>query len=183
MAEEDPDLLAGDNLDKLRGRGPYSAMSERFRLSEELANARYENNLLVQKCRELQERIDAIKNEVEAKEKINATLTSSFDALRRERDEARWEVCGFHHLTGFLAGDYAISRGWHYFNDERKWPKFPPSVTDFDKFLKAHSEANLKSIERLQEENRQLRELKMQGVVSEPVKATPPRYENLQDLG
>ena len=88
--------LAGDNLDELRGRNRYPAMSERFRLSEELDNARYENNLLVQKCRELQERIDALKHEVDAKEKINSTLTSSFDALRRERDEARWEVCGFH---------------------------------------------------------------------------------------
>ena len=190
MNEEDPDLLAGDNLDRLRGREPYPAMSERFRLTEELENARYENNLLAQKCRELEERIDAIKHEVEAKEKINATLTSSFDALRRERDEARWEVCGFHHLTGFLAGDYAISRGWNYFNDERKWAKFPQSVTDFDKFLKARSEENNKSIERLweenrqlREENRQLREMKMRGVVSEPVKATPPHYDYLEDLG
>ena len=132
--------LAGDNLDELRGRNRYPAMSERFRLSEELDNARYENNLLVQKCRELQERIDALKHEVDAKEKINSTLTSSFDALRRERDEARWEVCGFHHLTGFLAGDYAISRGWNYFNDERKWAKFPPSVKDFDLYLKGQEQ-------------------------------------------
>lgn len=132
MTEEDPDLLAGDNLDGLRGRNPYSPMSERFRLTELLENARYQNNLLAQKCRELE----------------------------KERDEARWEVCGFHHLTGFLAGDYAISRGWNYFNDERKWAKFPQSVTDFDKFLKARSEENNKSIERLWEENRQLRENK-----------------------
>ena len=103
---------------------------------------------------------DEARREVEAKEKINATLTSSFDALRRERDEARWEVCGFHHLTGFLAGDYAISRGWNYFNDERKWAGFPPSVTDFKEFLKAHSDEDRKTIERLREENRQLRENK-----------------------
>lgn len=43
MTEEDPDLLAGDNLDDLCGRNPYPAMSERFRLSEELENARYDN--------------------------------------------------------------------------------------------------------------------------------------------
>jgi hypothetical protein len=58
MTEEDPDLLAGDNLDRLRGREPYSAMSERFRLTEELENARYENNLLAQKCRELEKERD-----------------------------------------------------------------------------------------------------------------------------
>ena len=58
MNEEDPDLLAGDNLDKLRGRGRYSPMSERFRLTELLENARYQNNLLVQKCRELEKERD-----------------------------------------------------------------------------------------------------------------------------
>ena len=161
MTEEDPDLLADDgDHDQSRSRSPFPAMSERFRLTEELENARYQNNLLVQKCRELEERIDAIKYEVEAKEKINATLTSAFGALRRERDEARWEVCGFHHLTGFLAGDYAISRGWNYFNDEGKWAEFPKSVTDFKEFLNAHSEEDRKTIERLREENRQLRENK-----------------------
>jgi len=58
MTEEDPDLLAGENLDRLRGREPYSAMSERFRLTEELENAKYQNNLLVQKCRELEKERD-----------------------------------------------------------------------------------------------------------------------------
>ena len=82
------------------------------RISEELNNARYENNLLVQKCRELQERIDAMKHQVEAKENINSTLTGAFNALRRERDEARREVCVLMQRTGFLRGDYAAERGW-----------------------------------------------------------------------
>ena len=90
-------------------------MSERYRLTEELENARYENNLLAQKCRELEQRIEALQKKVEAVEKINGKLTSALDTLR--------------------------------------------------------------------EENRQLRELKMRGVVSEPVKATPPHYDYLQDLG
>ena len=111
MTEEDPDLLADDgDHDQSRGRSPFPV-----RLTEELENARYENNLLAQKCRELEQRIEALQKKVEAVEKINGKLTSALDTLR--------------------------------------------------------------------EENRQLRELKMQGVVSEPVKATPPRYENLQDLG
>ena len=87
------------------------------RISEELNNARYENNLLVQKCRELQERIDAIKHQVEAKENINSTLTGAFNALRRERDEARREVCVLMQRTGFLRGDYAAERGWDCFKD------------------------------------------------------------------
>ncbi len=60
MTEQDPDLLADDNLDGLRGRNPYPPMSDRFRLTELLENARYQNNLLAQKCRELEkERDDA----------------------------------------------------------------------------------------------------------------------------
>lgn len=131
MTEEDPDLLAGDNLDGLRGRNPYSPMSERFRLTELLENARYQNNLLAQKCRELE----------------------------KERDEARREVCGFHHLTGFLSGDYAISRGWDCYKNY-SGEGFPQSVKDFKEFLKASSEEDLKTIERLREENRKLRENK-----------------------
>jgi hypothetical protein len=98
MTEEDPDLLAGDNLDRLRGRGPYSAMSERFRLTEELENARYENNLLAQKCRELE----------------------------RERDEARQEICiqKCDSLGALIGGspktpqDYAKKRGWDCFKED-----------------------------------------------------------------
>lgn len=101
-------------------------------------------------------------------------------AMREERDEARREVCGFHHLTGFLGGDYAISRGWDCYKNY-SGEGFPQSVKDFKEFLKASSEEDRKTIERLQEENRQLREMKMRGVVSEPVKATPPQYENLED--
>ena len=48
MTEEDPDLLAGDNLDRLRGRN----------LTEELENARYQNNLLTEECRELEKERD-----------------------------------------------------------------------------------------------------------------------------
>ena len=44
MFEEDPDLLAGDNLDRLRGRGPYSAMSERFRLTATTTTTDTETN-------------------------------------------------------------------------------------------------------------------------------------------
>ena len=122
MPEEDPDLLAGDNLDGLRGRNPYSPMSERFRLTELLENARYENNLLVQKCRELQERIDALKHQVEAKENINSTLTGAFNALRRERDEARREACGSDGGTIGEAMLDAEQRGWDCFK-EKGWVK------------------------------------------------------------
>lgn len=94
MTEEDPDILADDgDHDQSRSRSPFPAMSERFRLSEELANAKYQNNLLVQKCRNLEQRVESLNNEVAAKEIINSTLTSMFELLRKERDEARRLYC------------------------------------------------------------------------------------------
>jgi hypothetical protein len=82
---------------------------------------------------------------------------AEINRLVQERDEARWEICGFHHLTGFLAGDYAISRGWNYFNDERKWPKFPQSVADFKEFLRGQDKIFLEEKDRLRKENEELR--------------------------
>jgi hypothetical protein len=75
----------------------------------------------------------------------------------KERDEARWEVCGFHHLTGFLAGDYALSRGWGYLNDEKTRQGFPKSVHDFDAYLKGQDKVLLEIIERLRSDLRNSR--------------------------
>lgn len=75
----------------------------------------------------------------------------------QERDDARWEVCGFHHLTGFLAGDYALSRGWGYLNDEKKWQGFPKSVSDFNEYLKGQDKVLLEIIERLRSDLRNSR--------------------------
>jgi len=37
--------------------------------------------------------------------------------LQAERDEARRDICSMMHMTGFLAGDYADSKGWDCFKD------------------------------------------------------------------
>jgi hypothetical protein len=37
--------------------------------------------------------------------------------LIKERDEARRDICCMMHMTGFLAGDYAHSKGWDCFKD------------------------------------------------------------------
>jgi len=75
----------------------------------------------------------------------------------QERDDARWEVCGFHHLTGFLVGDYALSRGWGYLNDEKKRQGFPKSVSDFNEYLKGQDKVLLEIIERLRSDLRNSR--------------------------
>lgn len=81
MTEEDPDLLAGDNLDRLRGRN----------LTEELENARYQNNLLTEKCRQLE----------------------------KERDEVRREYCESTAESADLwPRDFAKKMGWDCYKDD-----------------------------------------------------------------
>jgi hypothetical protein len=53
--------------------------------------------------------------------------------LREERDEARREVCDIMHMTGFLAGDYAASRGWDCFPDWKH--KVSEDVKNFWKIM------------------------------------------------
>jgi len=84
MTEEDPDLLAGDNLDGLRGRNPYSPMSERFRLTELLETANYQNNLLAQKCRELEKERDEAR-------RMYLASTCSDDEIIHEMKRHKWD--------------------------------------------------------------------------------------------
>ena len=121
MNEEDPDLLAGEALDGLRGREPYPAMSERFRLTELLENAKYQNNLLTEKCRELEARNKSLKEGFEGGCHLCEVVAENSNRVR-ESYIAAWAL-----------------------NEELE-----------------------KKIERLQEENRQLRE---------------PSNDHLQDLG
>ena len=89
MTEEDPDILADDgDHDQSRSRSPFPAMSERFRLSEELANAKYQNNLLAQKCRELEKERDDARRLV--CEKIAYCCDSSGRNPREIAEEMGW---------------------------------------------------------------------------------------------
>jgi hypothetical protein len=49
--------------------------------------------------------------------------------LREERDEARRDVCSMMHMTGFLGGDYAHSKGWDCFKDVHTG--FSPEIQNF----------------------------------------------------
>ena len=49
---------------------------------------------------------------------VEAALWRALREARRERDEARREVCNLMHPTGFLNGDYARERGWDCFRQE-----------------------------------------------------------------
>ena len=93
MTEEDPDLLAGDNLDRLRGRN----------LTEELENARYQNNLLTEKCRELEKELDEARRELCRNEAI---IRLQRHRVHRDSEDVVW-----------LAKDIAVERGWDCFKD------------------------------------------------------------------
>jgi hypothetical protein len=49
--------------------------------------------------------------------------------LTTERDEARRDVCSMMHMTGFLGGDYAHSKGWDCFKDGHTG--FSPEIQNF----------------------------------------------------
>ena len=77
--------------------------------------------------------------------------------LRKQRDEARREVCDIHHLTGFLGGDYANSRGWDcYPNGECK---FSQSAKDFEVFLNGQGKIMSEINERLRKERDEARQM------------------------
>jgi hypothetical protein len=59
--------------------------------------------------------------------------------LTAERDEARRDVCDMMHMTGFLAGDFAHSKGWDCFKDGDKHP-WSDDVVNFRNIYYAYSD-------------------------------------------
>jgi hypothetical protein len=100
---EDPDLLAGDNLDRLRDRNPHTAMSERFRLWEELENAKYQNNLLAQRCRELEQERDEARRRACRDE---ALIRLERGRVHRDSEE-----------VVRMAKEISVERGWDCFKE------------------------------------------------------------------
>ena len=59
--------------------------------------------------------------------------------LIAERDEARRDVCDMMHMSGFLAGDFAHSKGWDCFKDGDKHP-WSDDVVNFRNIYYAYSD-------------------------------------------
>ena len=74
--------------------------------------------------------IEELESRCEHLETDRNNLALEMDVLIKERDEARREVCFMQHLSGFLAGDFALSRGWNCFKDKANYD-FPASVKEF----------------------------------------------------
>lgn len=113
-------------------------------------------NLVYQKgpspiCQEAADTIEELTSHIE-------DLVTKCEQLQNERDEARREVCGFHHLTGYLCGEYAKYRGWDCFKDDKR-VTFPQSVTDFQEFLKGQDKIFLDMNDRIIKERDEARRM------------------------
>lgn len=97
----------------------------------------------------LRAQINGLKNGFEGCCPVCEPVGEMNKKLREERDEARREVCGIHHVTGFLAGDYAMSRGWDCFPS---WIHTATQVEkDFRKWLEASDGGLLDTIDNLRD--------------------------------
>jgi hypothetical protein len=62
-------------------------------------------------------RLRAVLHNDRSVELRNREAADEIERLRAERDETRRDICSMMHMTGFLAGDYADSKGWDCFKD------------------------------------------------------------------
>jgi hypothetical protein len=62
-------------------------------------------------------RLRAVLHNDRSVELMNREAADEIEHLRAERDETRRDICSMMHMTGFLAGDYADSKGWDCFKD------------------------------------------------------------------
>ena len=74
-------------------------------------------------------RLRAVLHNDRSVELMNREAADEIERLRKERDEARRDVCSMMHMTGFLGGDYAHSKGWDCFKDGHTG--FSPEIQNF----------------------------------------------------
>ena len=67
-----------------------------------------------------------------------AIYEGRIEQLIKERDEARRDVCSMMHMTGFLGGDYAHSKGWDCFKDGHTG--FSPEIQNFRDIFYRHKD-------------------------------------------
>jgi len=87
----------------------YPAMSERFRLSGELENAQYQNNLLSEKCRKMEKERDEARRELCA---ARRELCRNEAIIRLQRNRVHRDS---EDVVG-IAKEISVERGWDCFN-------------------------------------------------------------------
>jgi hypothetical protein len=96
----------------------------------------------------------------------------AIEQLAAERDEARRDVCSMMHMTGFLGGDYAHSKGWDCFKDVHTG--FSPEIQNFRDIFYRHKDELRSDRDEARREVCKLKSLNFEG------KITPEDYALLR---
>jgi len=102
-------------------------------------------------------------------------LTMSQDernAAVKERDEARRDICSMMHMTGFLGGDYAHSKGWDCFKDGHTG--FSPEIQNFRDIFYGYKDELRAERDEARREVCELKSLNFEG------KITPKGYAEMR---
>ena len=92
--------------------------------------------------------------------------------MQAERDEARRDVCSMMHMTGFLGGDYAHSKGWDCFKDGHTG--FSPEIQNFRDIFYGYKDELRAERDEARREVCELKSLNFEG------KITPKGYAELR---
>jgi hypothetical protein len=92
--------------------------------------------------------------------------------MQAERDEARRDICSMMHMTGFLGGDYAHSKGWDCFKDGHTG--FSPEIQNFRDIFYGYKDELRAERDEARREVCELKSLNFEG------KITPKGYAELR---
>jgi hypothetical protein len=92
--------------------------------------------------------------------------------MQAERDEARRDVCSMMHMTGFLGGDYAHSKGWDCFKDGHTG--FSPEIQNFREIFYGYKDELRAERDEARREVCELKSLNFEG------KITPKGYAEMR---
>ena len=92
--------------------------------------------------------------------------------MQAERDEVRRDVCSMMHMTGFLAVDYADSKGWDCFKDG--YTGFSPEIQNFRDIFYGYKDELRAECDEARREVCELKSLNFEG------KITPKAYAEMR---
>ena len=92
--------------------------------------------------------------------------------MQAERDEARRDICSMMHMTGFLGGDYAHSKGWDCYKDGHTG--FSPEIQNFRDIFYGYKDELRAERDEARREVCELKSLNFEG------KITPKAYAEMR---
>jgi len=115
---------------------------------------------------------DEARRELRKAETECSMLRVECGVIAAERDEARRDVCSMMHMTGFLGGDYAHSKGWDCFKDGHTG--FSPEIQNFRDIFYGYKDELRAERDEARREVCELKSLNFEG------KITPKGYAEMR---